>query len=62
MDQSIVGAASSASPYDPVPNIMLRKALDIQSQTTLSLLASIPQPAQTTVNPAHLGQSVDTFA
>ena len=60
MSQDMVNAASSAPANNPVPLVMLRKSLDIQAQSTLSLLESIPQPAP--VNPAHLGQSVDVKA
>ncbi|QKJ65381.1 YjfB family protein [Deefgea piscis] len=60
MSDSMVNAASSASANNPVPLVMLRKSLDLQAQSTLSLLQAIPQPAS--VNPAHLGQNVDVKA
>ncbi|WP_157669557.1 YjfB family protein [Chitinibacter sp. FCG-7] len=61
MDAGLVNAASSAGPSDVAPLMMLKKAMDIQAQTTLSLLQSIPQ-APATNNPPNLGQNVDVKA
>ncbi|MCB5195938.1 YjfB family protein [Deefgea salmonis] len=60
MSDGMVNAASSASANNPVPLVMLRKSLDLQAQSTLSLLQAIPQPVS--VNPVHLGQNVDVKA
>ncbi|WP_028448968.1 MULTISPECIES: YjfB family protein [Chitinibacter] len=60
MDAGLVNAASNAAPSDVAPLMVLKKAMDLQANTTLSLLAALPAPA--TVNPAHLGQNVDVRA
>ncbi|MBE9609671.1 YjfB family protein [Chitinilyticum piscinae] len=61
MDAGLVSAASAAVASNPAPLLMLRKALDIQEQTVMSLLDALPAPAGS-VNPPNLGQNVDTFA
>ncbi|GAA5786533.1 hypothetical protein GCM10007860_10370 [Chitiniphilus shinanonensis] len=61
MDISLVNAASNAEPAQAaVANNVLRKSLDIQQQSVMSLLQAVPQPA--TVNPPNLGQNVDVRA
>ncbi|WP_373975274.1 putative motility protein [Chitinibacter sp. SCUT-21] len=58
MDAGLVNAASNAGANDVAPLLMLKKAMDIQANTTLSLLNALPQPPQTN-NPPNLGQSID---
>jgi hypothetical protein len=42
---------------------MLKKALDIEAQSAMALIAAIPQPAQNASNlPANLGQNINTTA
>lgn len=64
MDISSVASASTAlsqgRTIDAVDMAVLRKALDIQAQSAMQLIAALPQP--TTVNPPNLGNSVNTFA
>jgi hypothetical protein len=60
MDAGLVNAASSAPAQQVAPLLMLKKAMDIQSQTALSLLSTVAPSA--TNNPAHLGQGVDVRA
>lgn len=57
---SAVSAASQAKIGDAVAVTVLKKAMDIQAEGAMQLLAALPQP--TTNSPAHLGNSVNTFA
>jgi hypothetical protein len=60
---SLANAASSAavgSTEAAASTMMLRKALDMQQQTALSLLQSVPQPTYS--NPPKLGNAVDVRA
>ncbi len=61
MDVSaIASAATTLSQIQLASQIevtLLRKALDLQGAGVLQLLQTLP-----TVNPAHLGNHVDTFA
>lgn len=42
---------------------VLKKAIAIEAQNALSLIAAIPQPVQNTSNPPpHLGQNINTTA
>ncbi|WP_028455084.1 YjfB family protein [Chitinilyticum litopenaei] len=63
MDASLVNAASNATSGNAIPNLVLRKAMDIQAQSALSLLEALPAPpGPASVNPAHLGQNIDVRA
>ena len=57
---STSSAVSQAQTGDAVAVSVLKKAIDLQAQTALQLIQSIPQPAAS--GPAHLGQGVNTFA
>ncbi|MGQ5523424.1 YjfB family protein [Chitinimonas sp. PSY-7] len=63
MDVSSIASAASnsaaAQTQAAVSVLMLRKALDIQSQNATTLLQALPQPAS---NPSHLGSVVDVYA
>ncbi|QLI80055.1 YjfB family protein [Chitinibacter fontanus] len=61
MDAGLVNAASNASAQDVAPLLMLKKALNIQANSTLSLLDALPQVSATN-NPPNLGQNVDVKA
>lgn len=61
MDTSLVSAASSAGAGQIAPLLMLRKAMDVQAQSVLSLLDSMPQVAASN-NPPNLGQTIDVKA
>ena len=61
-----VGMNTSAA---PAPNVsdtaglsMLKKANDIQAQSIMALLNSIPQPQAAANLPPHLGQNINTTA
>jgi len=59
----IVNAASNAASGDTAAAAgvyTLRKALDLQQQSAISLLQAIPQPAYS--NPPNLGNAVDVRA
>lgn len=60
---SSISAVAQNAPAS-VPTMMLKKALDIQSQSALQLINSIPQPPQTSAAnlPSHLGQNINTTA
>ncbi len=63
MDAGLVNAASNAGPKDVAPLMMLKKAMDIQANTTLSLLNALPAPAPApSNNPPNLGQTIDVRA
>ncbi len=57
MDTSVVSAASNAG-ANPVPLVMLRKALDMQAAGVAALLQGMPQVTPAS-NPPHLGQNID---
>ena len=57
---SILSATSQAQTGDAVGIAVLKKAIDLQAQSALQLIASLPQPA--TNSPPNLGQGVNTFA
>lgn len=64
MDQtSSIAAASTvmaqARTGDAVATLVFKKALDVQAQSAMQLLATLPAPAS---NPPHLGNSVDIRA
>ncbi len=63
MDTGLVNAASNAN-FQTVGGVAsanaLKKALDTQQQTALSLLESIPAPQYN--NPPNLGANVDVRA
>lgn len=42
--------------------LVLKKALDAQTQAALSLIQGIPQPPSVSNLPPHLGQTVNTTA
>jgi len=64
MDISGIGkiptTVSQAGTGDAVAISVMKKTLEIQAQNAAQLIQSIPLPS--TNNPAHLGNSVNTFA
>ncbi|PHV11724.1 YjfB family protein [Chitinimonas sp. BJB300] len=60
MDVSSIASAASnnaaAQTQATASVLMLRKALDIQSQNAMTLLQALPQPSS---NPPHLGNVID---
>ncbi|QLG87858.1 YjfB family protein [Chitinibacter bivalviorum] len=61
MDASLVSAASGAGAKEIAPLLVLRKAMDIQEQSVLTLLDSVPQVSASN-NPPNLGQNIDVKA
>jgi hypothetical protein len=61
---SSVSALSGQSVGNAIENEVLKKAREIQAQSTAAIINSIPQPAKSpSVNmPSHLGQNVNTTA
>lgn len=49
-------AANQARETQAVDTMVLKKVLDVQAQTAMALINSLPQQYS---NPAHLGGSVD---
>lgn len=49
---------------DAVGVTVLKKAIDIQAQSAMALIAAIPQPPQQSAAnlPPHLGQNINTTA
>jgi len=59
MIPSIVNSLNAADPNsNPAALLMLRRALDMQSQGAAQLIQSIPAIAAGS-NPPHLGQNID---
>lgn len=65
MDVSSIGSLSSAlsqaKTADAVNTLVLKKAMDIQAQSAMQLLAALP-PVAGTGNPPNLGNSIDVKA
>jgi hypothetical protein len=60
MISSIVNSLTAADPgSNPAAVLMLRKALDLQTQGAAQLIQSIPAIATGGSNPPHLGQNID---
>lgn len=57
---SVATELSQARTADAVSVAVLRKALDIQEQSSLQLIQALPLPA--TSNPPNLGNTINTFA
>lgn len=61
MDVSAIASAATAMSQtqlaSQVEMAVLRKALDLQGEGVLQLLQALPS-----VNPPHLGNTIDTFA
>ena len=55
---STATAMSQAKTANDVQMAVLKKAMDIGTSSAEQLIAAIPAPP----NPAHLGNSVDTYA
>ncbi len=55
---STVNALSLSSTPDAVNILVLKKAIALEGRAALQLLDAIPAPS----SPAHLGNTVDTFA
>jgi uncharacterized protein (DUF1778 family) len=53
-------AASQAATGEAAAVMVLKKALELQSQSALQLIDALPQPAAN--NPPNLGNSLNTFA
>lgn len=64
MDTSAIASLatdmSQARVADAVQIAVLKKAMDIGASSALQLLEALPAPTPVS-NPAHLGNSVDTF-
>lgn len=54
-------ALSQTETADKIQVAVLKKAMDIQAESALALVEVAAQSGRT-VNPPHLGNSVDTFA
>ena len=65
MDISSVGSLSSAlsqaNTGDAVGTLVLKKAMDIQAQSAMQLLAALP-PVAGSSNPPNLGKHIDIKA
>jgi hypothetical protein len=61
MDASTVSSNASATVQGTAALIMMKKSMDIQAQSALSLLDAVPAAPKYN-NPAGLGNSVDTRA
>ncbi len=65
MDVSSIGSLSSALSQaktgDAVSTLVLKKAMDIQAQSAMQLLAALP-PVAGSSNPPNLGNSIDVKA
>ncbi len=57
---SVSAALSQASSGDAVAILVMKKAMDIQAQGAIQLIAALPAPA--TVNPPGVGGNVNIFA
>lgn len=63
-----VNMNTSAAPVrdsgDAVGMLMLKKAIDIEAQSAMALIAAIPQPPQQSAAnlPPNLGQNINTTA
>ena len=55
-----VAATRQAATGDAVALAVLKKSLDVQSQSALQLIAALPQPAAS--NPPNLDNAINTFA
>lgn len=66
MDISGIAKASTSiaetGNREEVKNLMLRRALDMQSATAAQLLESVKAPAAAQNLPAHLGTKINTTA
>jgi hypothetical protein len=65
MDVSSIGSLSSAlsqaNTGDAVSTLVLKKAMDIQAQSAMQLLAALPAIPSTN-NPPNLGNAIDITA
>lgn len=63
MDVSSIASTATSMSQDKLANdvqiSVLKRAMDIGSQSAEALIAAIPAPP---ANPPHLGNSVDTYA
>ena len=59
---TVPASLASAKTGDAVAVTVLRKSLDIQAQSALQLIASLPQVQATAGTTPTLGNSVNTFA
>jgi hypothetical protein len=59
-----IGASLMQYSDDAVGVAVLKKALDIEAQGAMQLIAALPQPPQQSAAnlPPHLGQNIDTTA
>ncbi|MGJ0533031.1 MAG: YjfB family protein [Methylocystis sp.] len=57
---SLVTAMANQRTADAIGIAMLKKTLDIQASSTLTLIDTLQQPAA--ANPPHLGDTIDTSA
>ena len=57
---SLATGMSQSRVADAVQIAVLKKAIDIGASSALQLLQALPEPTPVS-NPAHLGNSVDTF-
>ncbi|HZW24897.1 MAG TPA: YjfB family protein [Gallionella sp.] len=61
-----VNINTSAAPVrdsgDAVGLSVLKKAIDIEAQSAMALIAALPQPPQPANLPPHLGRNINTTA
>jgi hypothetical protein len=57
-----IGANASSNVKQATETFVLKKAMEVSSDTMQTLMASVEQSAPKTNNPAHLGQNVDVKA
>lgn len=61
MDMPVSSTGGSATVQSSAALIMMKKSMDIQAQSALSLLDAVPEAPKYN-NPAGLGSAVDTRA
>ncbi|HCI14649.1 MAG: hypothetical protein A2063_10390 [Gallionellales bacterium GWA2_60_142] len=64
MNTSAAPVRDSGDAGDAVGIAVLKKAIDIEAQSAMALIAALPQPPQQSAAnlPANLGQNIDTIA
>lgn len=66
MDVTSIAATATAmttlNQTNQVQLSVLKKAMQIEQQGAMALIAALPQPVQATNLPDHLGQNVNTTA
>lgn len=57
---NVSAALSQSSSGDAVAILVMKKAMEVQAQSAMQLIAAVPAPAA--VNPPGVGANVNTFA